>query len=360
VQTHKLTFELLSPVITPFHADTIFGHYAWALRYIKGEKHLEEFLEQMQVFPLVLFSDGFPEGLFPRPVTPPFTDMQELLMWKIFTMNIPDSIAFNLALKKLKKVQYISLNTFAEMSDDYSEPALYSRVFGGELCSKDFASRGGECTEGDESCLDLPPYTTSACRKKTHFEKEIVAHNTINRISNTTGAGGGFYQVEETFYETGQRFNIYVKCSESVLPEVKDVFKVIEFGGFGKDKSTGKGRFSILSWETFDLPESTEPNTVMSLSSMIPARDDPTDARYQLMTKYGRLGGDFAKSAYPGGHALIPFKKPLIMMKAGAVFSWDNNAPKKDYLGCLMANVHHYAPIRHYAYGFPLYFTFAE
>ena len=45
---YKLIYEIKSPVITPFQADTIFGHLCWAIRYIKGEEKLVKFLENFE------------------------------------------------------------------------------------------------------------------------------------------------------------------------------------------------------------------------------------------------------------------------------------------------------------------------
>lgn len=358
MHTCKLILELLSPIITPFQADTIFGHYAWALRYLNGEQRLMEFLAEMETDPPVFFSDGFPEGFLPRPVLPPFNEEQKKELEKVFRNQKGDKLSFIRSLKILKKVPLIAEETFTSVVSGYSDSELYKKVFCGELCLHNFAPKNKDCAPDGESCLSFSENKKSKCKRKPFMAEDIVAHNTINRLTNSTGAGGGFYQQEETFYAQGQRFVIFIRCQDTYIDEIREVWKLIESGGFGKDKSAGKGHFKIIediSWKKISLPENERSNAVMSLSCMIPGANDPAGARYNLITKYGKLGGDFAKSAYPGGEALIPFKKPLIMMKAGAVFDW-NAADKKTYLGCMMAEVHHYKPIRHYAYGLPLYF----
>ncbi|MFC1730369.1 hypothetical protein ACFL6I_08540 [candidate division KSB1 bacterium] len=355
MNTYKITFQLLSPVITPFHADTVFGHYCWALRYLRGETSLAEFLKEMKSEPPVLFSDGFPEEFLPRPVIAPLTVEQEGKLQDIFRDIGGDNLSFVNSMKTLKKVPVIAESTFVGIMDSYDDSALYEKVFRGEICSRDFGPKSDLCADRDEPCLQLTEKRGSHCKKPLVSVSDIVSHNTINRISDTTGTSGGFFQQEESFYAQNQNFVVFLKCGESRWSEVREVFSEIEWSGFGKDKSTGKGQVKIVSSEKTALPDCNVPNAVMSLSSMIPSADDAVDARYSLMTKYGKLGGDYAKSAYSPGSPLIPFKKPLIMMKAGAVFSL-KNGQRKEFLGCMMNNVHHHPDIVHYAYGFPLYF----
>jgi len=367
--TYMLKINLQSPIITPFHSDTIFGHFAWALKYLKGEQKLTEFLRGMNNEPPpLLISNGFPKDLLPRPVGSQLSEEDEEKLKNLFIEKGGSVEYFYKALKTLKKVPYIHKDVFAQLIDDYSTYELYQKVIKGEISSRNFYPFAQECRDIGKICFPFKKdEKAKICKKKGIVETEIIAHNTINRLTNTTGEGGGFFQQEEDFYEPGQEFNIYVRCQGDYVETVKLCFQYIADSGFGKDKSTGKGHFEIVSWEseTEDkkiLPECKNPNAFMSLSNMIPSEKDPTDARYNLITKYGRLGGDWAKSAYPDNEngekskGLVPFKTPLLMFEAGAVFSLKNGKPEKEYLGCMMKNVHRYKEIVQYAYGFPLYF----
>jgi len=80
----------------------------------------------------------------------------------------------------------------------------------------------------------------------------------------------------------------------------------------------------------------------MTLSSYIPDSKAPTKGYYEILLKYGKLGGDFAKSD--------PFKVPLIMFRSGSVFY---SSEDKIY-GSLLKNIHRNSDIRHYAYAFPV------
>lgn len=67
----------------------------------------------------------------------------------------------------------------------------------------------------------------------------------------------------------------------------------------------------------------------MSLSHFVPAKNDPTNGAYKTMVKYGKLGED---KAFCGN----TFKKPLIMLKPGAVFRCSDVKP---YYGRLLENI---------------------
>ena len=58
-------------------------------------------------------------------------------------------------------------------------------------------------------------------------------------------------------------------------------------------------------------------------------KGDPTDGAYKIMIKYGKLGEE---KTYCGQ----PFKKPLIMLRPGAVF---RTSPVKPYYGRLVEDV---------------------
>lgn len=89
----------------------------------------------------------------------------------------------------------------------------------------------------------------------------------------------------------------------------------------------------------------------MTLSSYIPTENDPTEGYYNIVHKFGKLGGLYAKGvAEVYGN---PFKVPLIMFSAGSVFFDKNYKPGKIY-GSLLKNVHKNEAIRHYAYAFPI------
>jgi len=186
---------------------------------------------------------------------------------------------------------------------------------------------------------------------KKKQQSMTIQHNTIDRIKGSVRKGGLFSQ-EETFFDDGFGvFEVYLKTVYFSFKDLERIFEYISSGGFGRDKSTGKGYFTFEIYEGIDLPEAVEPNAFMTLSSYIPKEDDPTDGYYNIIHKYGKLGGLYAKGiSEVNGN---PFKVPLLMFSSGSVF-FDENFEQNKVYGSLLKNVHQNKDIRHYAYAFPV------
>ncbi|MFZ6017246.1 MAG: hypothetical protein ACOYU0_06525 [Nitrospirota bacterium] len=67
MKTYRIRIEIQSGIITPFHADTIFGHLCWVVAYQEDNKRLQKFLEPFRDGePPFVISDGFPAGYLPK------------------------------------------------------------------------------------------------------------------------------------------------------------------------------------------------------------------------------------------------------------------------------------------------------
>lgn len=68
-QYSKFRIIFKTPPLSPLHADTVFGHLCWAMKYRDGEEALTQFLEQMKnSAPPILLSDLIPAGFLPKPL----------------------------------------------------------------------------------------------------------------------------------------------------------------------------------------------------------------------------------------------------------------------------------------------------
>lgn len=322
-RNYTIEITLLSSIETPFHSDTIFGHICWAYRYLNDEGKLKVFLnlyEEAPSQPPLLVSNGFPKGYLPKPVIPPVT--QKYLKDQV---NDVERIEASFRIKTIKKADTISKDKFAQLQRDKITPDnLFAAMY---------------------DCYDI-------IMDNKRKQKTIMAqHNTIDRIQGSVRRGGLFAQDETFFDSTAGLFEIYLKTNYLSLGELKRIFEFISRQGFGRDKSTGKGFFSFRINEGVDLPESPRPNAFMTLSSYVPATNDPMRGYYNIIHKYGKLGGGYATGdPRVSGN---PFKVPLIMFSAGSTFI-DENYNKDRVYGSLLDNVHHNTDIRHYAYAFPL------
>jgi CRISPR-associated protein Csm4 len=155
--------------------------------------------------------------------------------------------------------------------------------------------------------------------------------NQINRLTGTTpGAeeGGGLFEFEETFQKV---VTVYALLQLEFESKVQELLDYLASSGFGKRKAVGYGSLELTprleSFPGFGDPP--EPNGFVSLSTFVPARHDPSNGFWNLLVKYGKLGEELAYSENP-------FKKPLLMLRAGATF-YDN--PVREFYGRLVEGV---------------------
>lgn len=326
---YTIEIAMRSPTATLFQSDSIFGHICWAIRFLswKEENKLAHFLSRYdnRETPPLLISNGFPKGYLPKPIIPPVTqtDLEDII-------GKENRIEKSFRIKTIKKMDIIPKKVFKLFQEEVITP---KRLF----------KLTDDCYE--EIVL-----------LKQEEQKVMVQHNTINRIRDKVV--GGLYSQEETFFATqGGFFEVYVMTNYFKIGDLKRIFKYISIEGFGRDKSTGKGHFTFEIKEGMDTPIAREPNAFMTLSSYVPANNDPTRGYYNIIHKFGKLGGLYAKGI-PEVYG-NPFKTPLIMFSAGSTF-FDKNYKQGKVYGSLLKDVHHNKNIRHYAYAFPIGITLED
>ena len=266
MKTYKVNLRIHGSIMTPFQADTLFGHLCWVVAYREGEKGLQEFLDPFQKkSPPFLISDGFPNELLPKPLSAEFylKDLREK--------------------KDLRKVDFITVRDFESFR------------------------KGKECR----------PYFVP-----NPYLVYLLPHNKIDRLTDSTSKEGGVFSLKQTFIS---EISIYLKViSEEWKNTVKGLFEDLSKVGYGKKKSIGVGHFSVLEVKEFSFGNVDKADGFVSLSNFCPAEDDPIEGLYKTFVKYGKLGEEFT---FCGN----PFKRPLVMVKAGSVFKTDGNP--KDYYG---------------------------
>lgn len=320
---YTIRITLKSPIVTPFQSDTLFGHICWAIDYLKWDdkKRIEDFLTlyDQEEKPPLLISNGFLKDYLPKPIVRPI--LQEELD-NIFGKENRKENSYKI--KTIKKKEFIRKDDLLEITK-------------GQISPKVLFQKLSESFEEEE-------------KNWKKRKKEVVYHNTINRVTNRVTKG--LYEQEETFYAPDfDEFEIYLKTNYFDKDDLERIFEFISIGGFGRDKSTGKGRFGFSIIEGTDLEGSDKANGFMALSSYIPHPEAPTKGYYEILLKYGKLGGSFAMGSTEVCNN--PFKKPLIMFRAGSTF-YDRDYSKSKIYGSLLKNVHKNPKIRHYGYAFPL------
>jgi CRISPR-associated protein Csm4 len=274
-----------SPLATPLHSGTIFGHLCWALRELEGEAALERWLGELREDPF-LVSDGFPSGWLPRPllVLPRPTPPEEPSERRRFFDE----------LKKRRKATLMRVQDFLRLRSALSAEAL-------------------EQAPVEQDALGV------------FLHEESMPHNRIDRRSGHTLEEGGLFFLDE-FWPHPDRtvVDVYVRCSWAA-ERLARLFEHVGRCGYGRDATWGRGRFSVLAVE----PEPAglfqgEGNRLMSLShgSLSANMREP---RYRVECHIGRLGNIWARSERP-------FKYPLLLLKPGATFASDSQGPFGDLL----------------------------
>jgi len=340
MKLYDLTLSVGSALGTPLAADTLFGHICWGIRYADGTQALTEFLGLFEKGePPLLLSDPFPAGYWPIPILPtPLPEPEKRLTESIRrqgrqdlqnrlkncpldlnmrSADISDAEVFDV-LKWLYKLRWISFDAMESLAADLSTYAIL-----------DYFIRNG-C--GDPQ---MPAEAT-------------VAHNSINRLTGTTGQEGGLYFATELHVtvENPPRFHVLIASDHYTEAEIARMFENALVGGYGKYKSKGKGKVQVEGIRSAELPHVQNPNAVILLGPCAPNRDDPADGYWQVFTRYGKLGGHWATGPGPTGKH-NPFKRPVTMLKAGSVLK---TGKPKPFYGRLIKNVHEdFKEVRHYA-----------
>jgi CRISPR-associated protein Csm4 len=262
-----LPLTLRAPLGTPLAGDTLFGQLCWAVCEAFGEAELDRLLDgYRQGNPWLVVGDGLPAGYLPRPtVPPPKTKPEERKAAKGRRW-----IAHADAGKPLPELLAAAKN------DD--------EVFGKARA----------------------PVATRA------------QHNTLNRLTGTTGAGEFVpYTMAQLHYAEGQRMEVWCVLDETrCSPErLRELFSAVGATGFGRDASIGLGKFEVGEPQTAVPPAPTFANAYWTLGPSAPQGQGFAGDKsfWKVLTRFGRHGNRLALSANP-------FKLPLLLAATGAVF----------------------------------------
>jgi len=282
---YLIRLRLDSPLATPLHSGTLFGHLCWALRELEGEAALVAWLDGLREDPF-LISDGFPAGWLPRPLlVPPRPSPPE---------DPAERRRFLDEAKRRRKASLMRVEDFLRLRNALSAEAL-------------------EQAPGEQEAL------------REFLREETMPHNRIDRRSGHTLEEGGLFFLDE-FWPHPDRadWEIYVRCSWSA-DRLDRLFRHVGRCGYGRDATWGRGRFTVLAVEPppAELFEGTG-NRMVSLSHGS-LSDNMLEPRYRVECHIGRLGNVWARSERP-------FKYPLLLLKPGATFAGDSEGPYGDLL----------------------------
>lgn len=283
----KITLQPQSPFITPLAGDTLFGQLCWTIRHSFGEAKLTELLAgYTENSPFAVLSNALPAGFIPRPTVP-----LNLLGYDLSDSNNR---------KNIKKKLWI------RTSDNYT------------ILKKPLSSWHSHSYSMDDM-LPKEPDTVLAFNSAWQTSA-TQSHNSLNRLTNTTGREGGFspFNREATYHHPKAYYDLYVVLDESRLNRTHLLALLNQIGsfGYGKEASSGAGKFTATDLRVLALDTHPQQNTFLTLGNCAPQgqpwRHDA--CYYTTVVRFGRHG---AEAVYMGN----PFKNPVLMATAGAILT---------------------------------------
>lgn len=284
------TLKPLTAFATALQGDTLFGQCCWAILHLYGEDRLTDLLNgYTDNQPFMVLSDALPRGFIARPTLP-----AELLG---FDTSKTDGR------KKQKGKKWFPVSVLAlplkQWSDKAQTETEMLETFLSEKEKKD-----------NERKNNKPRYLIS---------DEPQDHNSLNRLTGTTGSGDGFapFQRQTFYFHPAIELSLTVQLNETRLTaaELLDVLRWIGLTGYGKEASCGLGKFEITLDDTAQ-PECIEGNAWLTLAACAPQglNWQSHACYYSIFTRFGRHG-DAAV------HQGSPFKNPVLMAAPFAVLT---------------------------------------
>lgn len=287
--TYRFTLRPLSAFGTPLAGDTLFGQLCWALRYQLGNARLNDLLHgYTSGQPFAVLSDAMPAGHVPLPAVP-------AALWQQPSGNAATDR------KTLKKKKWLPTTALATPFASWQTQAHSDAEVAAPLISAWAAQGQNRATQGS-----------------SHTER-AQPHNTINRQTGTTGEGQfAPYAMPQIWFHPSMQFDLVVVLDTACLSlaELTAALRYMGDVGFGRDASIGLGKFELMGdavqtvWTT-----PVNANSYLTLGPCAPQGQGfcPVRSTYQVATRFGRHGDAAVQSGQP-------FKRPVLLAKAGGVF----------------------------------------
>lgn len=265
---HRLTVSLSGPLGTPLVGPTLFGLICQVICEREGDAALTDWLGEPER--IWRISDGFPAGHLPRPLVRPRPLRPDQL----------DSV------KGRKAKPWIRRDVWMQHRASWAES---------ELLDEDFVA-------------DPALYRRQA-------------HNVVHRHGRGTLETGGLFFAEDDrrFAGSCRDMDLYVKCTDGP-GRVRELIDAVGRRGYGRDISTGRGRFSVTGIcpdpELAGLPGASRR---MSLSRGVLSRATMRDALWRIEPHFGRVGPELALAG------VSPFKRPVLLTRPGCTYRPDGS-----------------------------------
>lgn len=321
MKLYEFLIKPKSGIGTPLKGDTLFGHFCWQAHYDPGllKGGLDGWIDRYSNQPFLVLSSAWPKLTINRK--------------GYYVLKRPD-----LPLPML--FPFKDLNREERMSE---RKAVRNKKW--FLLEEDLVLNLNEVEYKSEAQLALEAYeelTHDSKRMMRGKENNILSveflrqHNTIDRRFQTTGEGlFAPYSMPSIFFYPEMELAVFALIDEEATDaeRVSTALERIGSFGFGRDASTGLGRFDLAEVEEKALPNIPDADACYTLAPAVPEKNRYRDYYFQPFTRFGRHGDALATSVHP-------FKNPIIMTDEGAVLvPADAESFNRPYVGRAVRNI---------------------
>ena len=302
----EITLKPLSKFGTSLKGDTLFGHFCWQVEHDSTlvNNGIETQIKMYKEKPFAVFSSAFPKVIT--------NNLKEYYALKV--PNMPANMFF--------KPQKNRLDILKQAKENKKKKWM--------LVEKN------STIELDKIELITEKQLCEIIVKNDSEEillTESQQHNTINRLTNTTGEGQfAPYITESSYYIPGIILSIFVTFNEDAI-NIKQIIKGLErigSWGFGRDASTGSGRFAVCNFEEMKVDFNNQ-----AFYTLAPSVPDASIVRKSYLTVFTRFGKHGDRLVYSKN----PFKNPVIMADEASVFIIQDKKLDKPYMGSAVLDV---------------------
>jgi CRISPR-associated protein Csm4 len=337
LKLYEFIIKPRSPFGTPLKGDTLFGHFCWQAKHDPAllSGGLERWIDMYHNRPFAVFSSAWPKlseggGFYAlkRPDIP--------LTWLFLPGSDRKTTMKERKEKAGRKWLLVPENLVISLNENnfINDTDLAKRAYG-----------------------DLTDHTKRAMRgkdKRRLTVEYLQPHNTISRRTMTTGEGMfSPYSSTTLCYYPETKLAIFVLIDEEATDadSVCSALERIGNRGYGRDASTGLGRFDLEKAEEKALLGNPDADAFYALGPVVPERGVDNDYYFTPFTRFGKHGDILATSKNP-------FKCPVVMADEGAVFvPKSKKAFEKPYMGRAIRNISKSEP-RARAQGYAPYLPF--
>lgn len=284
MQLLRFIVRPLSPWGTPLRSDTLCGLLLWRMAERQGPAACRAAIEAFRAGePPFALSSALPSGMVSMPRLPPLSRSRFRMLVDAGEFCHADGKPLDLfdalqAYKRFRKTAHLPVEVWTRHAQALSLKALLAW-----FCRREKR--------------EAPPFSLQS----------VEPHVSINRQEGTAVEGGLFFN-RLTWFAADATLHLYARTEDTdalldLLIETGDL-------GFGKDASTGKGRFAVERDENFD-PAPLENNGPHAMLCSVCASMDMSglDGWYAVEAKRGKTGP---------GHA-NPHKAPMLLLQEGSV-----------------------------------------